>query len=205
MNIIVIGAGGHSKVVIDALQCAGENVLGVTKLDNNDVLNQPLDIPILGTDAIIEEHDTGQVHLANGLDGKGREQIFNNWKRHGYHFCQVIHPSAVIASSAHLGEGVQIMAGAVVQSMVTVGDNSLINTKASIDHDCVISKHSHIAPGTTLCGDVHVGERCHMGAGCVVIEGLTIGADVFVAAGATVCRNIASGACVGGTSARSLR
>lgn len=205
MNIIVIGAGGHAKVVIDALQCAGETVLGVTISNDDEALRHVLDVPVLGKDVVIEEHDAKQIRLANGVGGKGREQVFKNMKRRGYQFCQVIHPSAVIAKSSRFGEGVQVMAGAVIQPMVTVGDNSLINSGASVDHDCIISDHVHIAPGCALCGEVRVGDRCHIGAGSTVIEGLTIEPDVFVAAGATVCEHMPSGVCIGGTPARPLQ
>ena len=149
--LVVIGAGGHARVVIDALQCAGLEVEGVAGLTP---VNEVLGVPYLGTDDFILARKPESVRLANGIgsiDAKGtRTEVFERFAARGYEFVRVIHPTAVIARSAHLGHGTQVMAGAVIQPAARLGKNVLVNTRASVDHDCVIGDHVHIAPGATL-------------------------------------------------------
>jgi sugar O-acyltransferase (sialic acid O-acetyltransferase NeuD family) len=201
--IVVIGAGGHARVVIDALQCAGLDVEGVAGL--TPVANV-LDVPYLGTDDSILARKRESVRLANGIgsiDATGtRAAVFDRFVALGYEFVRVIHPTAVIARSAHLGHGAQVMAGAVIQPAARLGKNVLVNTLASVDHDCVIGDHVHIAPGATLSGGVIVETGAHIGAGAVVLQGRTVGAGAVVGGGAVVHRDVAAGATVIGVPAK---
>lgn len=208
-SVIIIGAGGHGRVLLDALLEQGVGVLGF--LDNDIALQcqNIYGIPILGTDEDIRHFNQKEIELVNGIGSIGvakvRRSVFEKFKEQGYHFRQVIHPSAVVSPRAFLGEGVQVMAGAVVNIGCQIDDDAIINTGASVDHDCQIGKHVHIAPGATLSGGVSVGDETLVGTGSSVIQGISIGAGALVGAGSNVIRNVADGLKVFGNPARMLR
>lgn len=207
-QVIVIGAGGHAKVLIDALQLQSVEILGIVDADikkKNQVL---MGVPIMGGDDEIMEYSPQQIRLVNGVGsvrtGSLRRNIFDTFKHKGYQFMNVIHPSAIIAKDVELHEGTQIMAGAVLQTGCKIGANTIINTRASVDHDCVIGKHVHISPGAVLSGGVSVGEESHIGAGAVAIQSIQIGQRSLVAAGAVVVSNVMNNITVAGIPAREL-
>lgn len=208
MNIIVIGAGGHARVVIDALLSAGESVIGITNAEPERIGGDILGVPVLGTDDVLREHGTEQTRLVIGVASSGlptaRQTIFEGFKEQGYRFANVIHPGSIIGRDVRLGEGAQIMAGAVIQPFAIIGDNAIVNTRAGVDHDCRIGAHAHIAPGATLSGGITVGAGSLVGCGATVIQGVNIGQCVLVGAGASVCHDIADGARVAGTPAKDL-
>ena len=188
--VIIVGGGGHAKVVADALRLQGENIIGV--LDPRECLLQ--DIPWLGCDEVISRYATHEVVLANGLGSTHstlqRNKVFDRFCHLGYHFINVIHPSAIIALDSQLGEGSQVMAGAVIQAGARVGCNVIVNTRAVIDHDCVIGNNVHIAPGVTLSGEIIVGNCSHIGTGATVVQGIEIGTHCVVGAGTLVLKNV---------------
>lgn len=196
-DVIVLGAGGHAKVLIDGLRRAGHAVAGVCAPELAPGDAGPLGVPAIGGEAELARLDRSQHLLANGLGSVGktdlRREVFERWNAAGWRFATLVHPSATVGEACQLAEGVQIMAGAVLQCAVQVGKNTIINTSASIDHDCRIGEHVHIAPGVVLSGNVTVGSRSHLGTGAVVIQGVSIGEDALVGAGAVVTRAIAAG------------
>ncbi|OHC75509.1 MAG: sugar acetyltransferase [Rhodospirillales bacterium RIFCSPLOWO2_12_FULL_58_28] len=204
--VIIIGAGGHAKVVIDALLLIGIKVFAAADIDPARRGQSILSIPIIGEDRIAAEHAPDSVMLANGIGSTGnpkaRRAVFYRFKKLGYVFRTVIHPSAVIARDVEIGEGCQIMAGVVIQTGVRTGINSIINTRSSVDHDCRIGDHVHIAPGVTLSGAVIIGDGAHLGSGATVIQECSIGNDCIIAAGAVVVDNVAPGIVVRGVPAK---
>jgi len=198
LPVVVLGAGGHAKVLINALQLCCVEILGITDPDPDLQGQNILGVPVLGTDAKLQKYSQLEVMLVNGLGSvarpDARQNLFNQFKKQGYKFTSVIHPSAVIASDVVFSEGVQIMAGVVIQPGVFVGDNVIVNTRACVDHDCYIDKHSHLAPGVTLSGDVVVGESVHVGTGSSIMQGVRLGKNCLVGAGSLVLRDVPSGA-----------
>ncbi len=196
LPLIVIGAGGHARVLIDALRAARRDILGVVDPKMASGAG-PFGLKVLGGDEAIGQHQPAHVHLVNGIGGIGstgpRDEVFRRFKARGYTFATVVHPSAVVSEFAALQEGAQVMAGCVVQCGATIGANSIVNTRASVDHDCKIGQSVHIAPGVTLSGTVIVGDGSHIGTGACVIQGIRIGRDCLVAAGAVVYRDLADG------------
>jgi sugar O-acyltransferase (sialic acid O-acetyltransferase NeuD family) len=195
--VIILGAGGHARVLIEALRRSGITVLGLVdaRLPAGGTV---AGMDILGSDETLERFVPDTVELVNGigsLPGRAgdRVRVFLAQKRKGYRFATVVHPSAVLAEDLALGEGAQVMAGAIVQPGVRIGINAIVNSGAIIDHDCLIGDHCHIAPGAVLSGNVRVGARVHVGTGAKVIQGIEIGRKAVVAAGATVYRSIAEG------------
>lgn len=206
LPVLLLGAGGHAKVLVEALLKAGELIAGIVDPDPKLVGANIFGIPVLGGDSVVSEFPSSEILLVNGLGSVGllskRQQLFERFKAMGYNFAIVVHPSAVIASDVGLGEGSQIMAGAVIQPGSCIGMNSIINTRASVDHDCTIYDHVHIAPGVTLSGGVAVGACSHIGTGATVIQGISINNGCLVAAGAVVTKDISDGAKVRGVPAQ---
>jgi sugar O-acyltransferase (sialic acid O-acetyltransferase NeuD family) len=198
-SLVILGAGGHAKVLLSLARAAGLIVAGVC-----DPLLERMPaahwrgVPVLGGDAALDTLDPRAVELINGVGktvgSEARRALFDKLRERGFGFATLVHPAAVIDPTAILGHGVQIMAGAVVQADCRVGDDTIVNTCASIDHDCVIGSYVHIAPGATLCGAVCVHDGAFIASGATVLPGLTVGAESVVAAGATLTRDLAPAA-----------
>jgi UDP-perosamine 4-acetyltransferase len=194
--IIVLGGGGHARVLLSLLNRCDYTVLGI--VDPNLAEGSVCDgVPVLGCDAVVADYAVDAVQLVNGVgalprDGGLRQQLFNRFKAQGYTFATVIDPTAFVAPNAQLVEGVQVMAGAVVQVGAKIADNVIVNSGAIVEHDCHIGRHVHIAPGAVLSGGVVVEEACHIGTGAVVIQGISIGAGSIIGAGCVITRDIAA-------------
>lgn len=206
LPVLVIGAGGHGRVVADALRAAGRKVLGFLDAAA-DLEGMQIDgLPVLGGDSLLQGYPTSTIMLANGIGSTVstvvRRRLYERLTACGFQFETVRHPAAVVSHSAVLSSGVQIMAGAVVQPGAVIGEDTIINTGALIDHDCVIGNHCHLAPGAVLSGAVRVGDDCHIGTAASVIQGVAIGAGATIAAGAVVVGDVAAGARMAGVPAR---
>jgi sugar O-acyltransferase (sialic acid O-acetyltransferase NeuD family) len=205
--IIILGAGGHTRVLIDLADLRGLEVMGLTSPDH-DPGTLVAGKSVLGSDSVLLEGDFGDVELAVGFGtigvSPGRKALFDRMREAGFRFTTLVHPSACVSGGAVVGEGSQIMAGAVLQTGVKIGENSIVNTRASLDHDVCIGDHCHISPGVVCAGNVEVGDGSHLGVGAVVIEGIKIGSGSMVAAGAVVVENLAPGARVKGVPARNF-
>lgn len=193
--LVILGAGGHAKVLLSLVTSAGFDVLGVCDPVLADQIGgRWRGVPILGGDAALDAMDPEAIELVNGIGqlvgGTGRIKIFQRLKVQGYRFPVLVHPSAWVDATADLHEGVQVLAGAIIQADVVVGANSIINTRAGIDHDCCLGEDVHVAPGATLCGDVRVHNRAFIASGATVIQGMTIGEGAVVGAGAVVVRSL---------------
>lgn len=203
---LIIGAGGHSVVVLSALQAANVPVAGLLDSDFSRHGSRVLGVDVLGGDEVIERGNPSDFVLANGIGGttntEQRRAVFEKFTALGFDFLSVIHPSVIGVDTVDLGKGAQVMAGAVLQPQIRFGENSLVNTGALIDHDCVLGDHVHIAPGATLSGGISVGSGAMIGAGATLIQNVMVGEDAFVAAGAAVVSDVDAGARVGGVPAR---
>jgi UDP-perosamine 4-acetyltransferase len=195
-SILLLGAGGHAKVVVEALRCMGRTILGVVTPDlpkDTEVFG----VPVLGDNESVYGFSPLHVELVNGIGALPgfavRWDLCHLFRKQGYWFAPVIHPSAVVAPDAVFAEGVQIMAGVVIQPGVEIGSDSIINTRSSVDHDCRIGRNCHLAPGVIFSGGVTTGAGCHIGVGSCVVQGISIGDNVVIAAGSVVYKNISSG------------
>jgi UDP-perosamine 4-acetyltransferase len=194
--IVILGGGGHACVVIDALRCAGHTIAGVIDPKAEVAETLPEDIAWLGKD--LSTARPGEVQVAIGVgsidvgDKNLRPKVFGEAKAGGFEILSVRHPSAIVADDVELGEGSQIMAGAILQPGVRLGVNCIVNTGASLDHDCWIGDHVHIAPRAVLSGAVVVGDGSHLGTGAIVIQCIRIGSEAMIAAGAIVTRDVSA-------------
>lgn len=206
-QVVVFGAGGHARVVLEIIKMRGEyDVVGL--LDRGLANSTKLDgVPVIGTDEILPKlRAQGVAHyiIAVGSVGQSspRRRLFELAAAQQMEAINAVHLHSVVSPLAKLGRGLAVMAGAVINAGATVGDNVIINTGAIVEHDCVVGDHAHISTGARLCGGVKVGEETHVGAGAIVRQGLVIGADAVVAAGAVVIKNVPKGVTVVGVPAR---
>ena len=204
--LILLGAGGHARVLLSTLLELGRPILGFVEIDDSQ--KEILGIGRIGSDEAVLEYDVREVLLVNGIGSTGsvrnRLRAYEFFRARGYCFESVVHPSAIIARETVLGDAVQIMAGAILQTGCMVHENCIINTGARVDHDCVVEAHAHIAPGAVLCGTVHVGARAHVGAGATIVQGVHVGPDSMVGAGAVVLCDVSASCTVVGIPARPM-
>ncbi|VAW70945.1 4-amino-6-deoxy-N-Acetyl-D-hexosaminyl-(Lipid carrier) acetyltrasferase, partial [hydrothermal vent metagenome] len=182
--VIILGAGGHAKVLINMLNLVGRPIIGIVD-PFREVGFLLQDIKVLGDDNIISSYSSAEIELVNGIgalpDKNIRWLLADKHRKQGFKFATVIHPSAMVANDVSLGQGVQIMAGSIIQPSVSIGTDSIINTGTIVEHDCVIADKCHLGPGVVFSGAVKIGEETYIGTGTSVINGINIGYGVVVA------------------------
>lgn len=195
MEIIIIGSGGHAKVVKTLVELIGYKVVAVCDPDDKNK-NLPIwnGIKFYKKESDLSIYDKDKVFAANGIGHMphklfSRKNAYNLLHEMGYVFPKLIHPKAWVSKYTNIEEGVQIMAGAIIQTGTKIGKNTIINTSASIDHDCNIGKNVHLAPGAVLCGDVNVGDNTFIGSGSNIIQSITVEKESFIKAGTTVVKD----------------
>lgn len=206
-KIFILGAGGHTKVLLDCLQAQNISVSGIFDVEPNQIGKTILGIPVVGIEEdLLTQYLPSQIQLVNGIGSIGRtsqrQKVFTKFKDAGYEFLNVMHGSVYIGQEVSLGEGVQLMARSTVQPGCRIGQNVILNTHASLDHDCVVGDHVHIAPGVVCCGGVSIGHGTHIGSGAVILQGIRIENNCLVAAGSIVTRDIIAGSQVCGVPAK---
>lgn len=195
--LIMLGAGGHAKVLLSLAHILQLNVIGVCAPEFIEKgLKDWRGIEVLGDGYDLDGYDPTEFDLINGIgqriNDRKRRLIFEKFKSYGYFFPALVHPSASVDSSAILQEGVQVMAGAVIQVDSYIGNNVIVNTGASIDHDCRVGDHVHIAPGAVLCGTVSIADDVFIATGSCLSSGIKVGERAIVGAGVSVVRDVDS-------------
>lgn len=200
-HVLLIGAGGHAKVVYDTLRRI-DPTLSIQVMDEDNALDGH-DFVDTYIEALSLPHMivTKPAHIAIG-DNATRQRLGRELAERGHTLFSVIHPAAVVSPRAQISEGALIAAMAIVGPGATVGKGGIVNHGAVVDHDCVIGPWAHIAPNATLGGGVTVGEGALVGAGAVVLPATSIEAWATVGAGAVVTSNVAAHAVVMGVPAK---
>ena len=205
-RVLVWGAGGHGKVVVDALMASGEwKVAGILDDDVEKRGTEVLGVKVLSFEGDVSDVamklDCKRVAIAIG-DNYTRFEKFQQARRAGLTPVNVVHPRAHVSRFVQMGEGVTILAGATINPGTTIADNVCVNTSASVDHDNYLETSCHIFPNATLTGGVRVAEFAYVGSGAVIAPNLTVEKYSYVGAGALVLADVAEGAIVFGVPAR---
>ncbi|UAL50267.1 acetyltransferase [Metabacillus dongyingensis] len=194
MNIVIIGEGGHSKVVKDIILSIGKfNILAFLddKYDQMLISDHIFYGPISAYKYLIKNYMDIKFIIAIG-NNEIRKKITTQLDVDDDFYTSFIHPSAIVSSSVKLGIGTVVMANAVINAESNIGDHVIINTGAIIEHENQIGKFSHVSPRGTLTGNVKIGEGVHIGAGATIIPNVFIGEWSVIGAGATVVKSIPS-------------
>jgi sugar O-acyltransferase (sialic acid O-acetyltransferase NeuD family) len=202
-SVLIIGGGGHARVVYRLCQELGWNVIGFVAENCQDYCREK---KVFQRDDDVLQISSNEIVLANGIgDIQIRKRVFNRFVTEGYSFPALVHPKSIVASDVRLSSGAQVMAGVVVQAGASVGENVILNTSSSIDHDSIVGNHSHVAPGAVLCGGVIVGEECFVGARSVLVPNVRIANGSFVGAGSVVTRSFEAPSKLLGNPARAVQ
>jgi sugar O-acyltransferase (sialic acid O-acetyltransferase NeuD family) len=202
--VLVFGAGGYARCVIDAIVTAGGVVEAV--VDHAPAGDDFMGRPVWQEARVLAGQGPAIGCVAIG-DNARREDVVTRIRaaRPNFVFPTIIHPRAIVSSSAEIGAGAVILAGAVINPNARVGAQSSIYSNAVVEHDCVLEPYVTLAPAATLGGDVKLGARVFVGLGAVVSHGVAIGADSVVGAGAAVLQDQAAGQVIVGAPARAVR
>lgn len=198
---LILGGGGHGRVVIDALLAAGaaRELAVVDRRNDGDVLG----VPFAGTDADLPAlRAAGFTHFVVGLGGIGdnrpREALYHRGLAAALTPMVVIHPAAVVSPFSQVGAGAVILAGAIINAGAALGANIVVNTGAIVEHDCRVGDHVQLSPGCRLLGGVTVGRLAYVGAGAVVLQNRTVGEEALIGAQAVVVEDVPAGSrCLG--------
>jgi len=207
-RLLLIGDGGHAKVVRDIALAGGQYELAA-------VLDDRYADPAAGADGLprgpvalaarmLAEDEDLRVFVAIG-SGTVRRKVAGSLGIEPDRFALLIHPRAVVSGDASLAPGTAVMPGAVVNAGARIGAHAIVNTGAVVEHDCVIGDYAHVSPNAALAGGVDVGAGAHIGIGASVIQGLTVGEWSTLGAGAVAVRDIPAGCTAAGVPARVIR
>jgi sugar O-acyltransferase (sialic acid O-acetyltransferase NeuD family) len=195
-EIIIIGGGGHAKVIISIIKrdySRQFKIIGYTDFESK---NELLGVKYLGFDSSIDSFLLKANNTLNAIIGIGfikpsasRTVLYNSYKKK-LNFPSIISANSSINEDCSIGNGTVIMDGVVINSSTRIGECSIINTSTSIDHDCEIGDFTHIAPGCTLSGGVKIGNNCMVGVGTTIIQGISIVENVTIGAASLVSKSI---------------
>ena len=202
--VLIIGAGGHGRVILDTLMSGGRKVVGF--LDDNVALHgtEVNGVPVLGASANAAEiaHSLAAAVIIGIGEDSIRAKMMNLLLESNIALACAIHSSAVIAKDVVVPPGVVVMAGAVINTGVQLGLGSVVNTKASLDHDVILGEGAHVMPGAVGTGGVAIGRYAVLGSGAVILPYRHVGDNAYVAAGAVVVENVPVDAIVMGVPAK---
>jgi len=203
-KVLIFGAGGHGKVILDILLKSNIDILGFLDEDKDKIGKEISGFKILGDWAYLDKKKSVSIVLGIGSNVV-REKIFIKAKKLGIKIDSAIHPQAIIANGAKIGEGVVIMPAAVIGPDTVLEEGVVINTSASVDHDCHLERFCQIWPGANLAGSIKVGKFSYIGTGASVIQNINIGNNVMVGSSSAVISDIPDNVTVVGVPAKIIK
>lgn len=188
LPLVVLGAGGHAKSIVDAALAAGMVLAGLLAPEQNAA---SAGAGVIGSDDLLEDGGFLRSHLfLLGMgDQQARRRMIELLEARGARFAIVVHPRAGVSSSATLGDGTVVLSGAVTGPASSIGRHCVVNTLAGVDHDCELGENVMVSPHAALCGGVSCRNDVFIGAGAVLLPGAAIGDRSFIAAGEIVAGN----------------
>jgi sugar O-acyltransferase (sialic acid O-acetyltransferase NeuD family) len=207
-RLIVLGGGGHAKVLISLIRKLGLEVIGYTDLADRGTI---LSAPFLGSDRALADlvgryPDSGAAMGLGKIDvSSARTRLLGAAKSQGLSFPVLVSPQAIVNEEVQLGEGTAIFDGAVVNSGSRIGGLCIVNTSSTVEHDCRLGQNTHIAPGAVVSGGVIIGDDCMIGAGSVVLQEIKVCSGCLVGAGSVVTRDLLEPGVYAGVPARRIR
>lgn len=184
-RIIIIGCGGHGKVIADIAVKNGYK--DISFIDDN-TKGECIGFPVIGTINDIESFCDGRTDFIIGIGNNYTRKFIA--EKYDINWTTLIHPSAQIAINVSVGKGTVVMAGAVINTCASIGKHCIINTGSIVEHDNKLGDYVHISPNGALGGTVKVGESTHIGIGAVVKNNIDICSNCTIGAGAVVVKNI---------------
>jgi sugar O-acyltransferase (sialic acid O-acetyltransferase NeuD family) len=181
LKIVLYGASGHAKVILDILRLSKFNQTDIALYDDNLKEDSFCGYPL------IKNKPTNPQWIIAVGNNSTRKEIADHNK---FRYYNALHPNAVIADGVTILPGTTVMAGSVINAGASIGSHVIINTASSVDHDCILENFVHISPNATLCGNVFVGEGTHIGAGATLIPGVKIGKWCTIGAGTVIIRDV---------------
>lgn len=199
-RLIIVGAGGHGKVIADnALKNGYTNINFIDDYATGDCMG----FPIIGTSADIDFFNDCKTDFIIGIgDNAVRKKIA---EEHNVNWVTLIHPLANLAVNVCIGNGTVIMAGAVINTCAMIGNHCIINTGAIVEHDNVIGDYVHISPGAVIGGTVHIGNQTHIGIGAAIRNNIDVCEKCVIGAGAVVVKNIETSGIYIGVPSRKIK
>jgi len=206
---LIVGCGGHGRVVLDILVNAGKyEVVGFVdsnpamsgrRIDGIKVLGAPDALPRLRNELDVQ---AGIVAIGdNGV----RRAIGDRMESLGFELINAIHPSANLARNVSLGKNIAIAAGALVCAHCQIGDSVILNTGCIVDHETMVGTATHVCPGARIAGRVTVESGAFVGIGATIIQSVRVGYESRVGAGAVVIKDVAPMSTVVGVPAREIQ
>ena len=179
-NVIIIGAGGHGKVIADIVRKSNDNFIGFL---DDDLSKEN----VIGRVSECTKYQDCYFVIGIG-NNKIRKKIAEEYPELKYY--TAIHPAAILSTNVKIGKGTVIMANAVINDSSEIGSYCIINTASVVEHDNCIEDYVHISPNATLCGTVKVGKETHIGAGAIIKNNISICGNVVVGIGAAIVKDI---------------
>ncbi len=201
MNLLIIGCGGHSKVITEIAETLNYKDINYLELNNNK--KEYLGFKVLSN---IKENYTGEFIVAIG-DNFERERVYLNFLMENKFSkpCILIHPKSVISKRASVGSGTVIMANSTVNSHAKIGKGVIINSSSILEHDCVMDDFSSLSPGSKIGGSVSIGKRTAIGIGACVNNGIKIEDDVVLGSNSLATKNISKESLYYGSPAKFIK
>lgn len=204
-ELLIYGASGHAKVVIDIVEHQGlYEIIGLVDDAPERHGQEFCGYRVLGGQEILAQHRRCPILIAIG-DNTTRKKLQESVKALGYELATAVHPSAQLGRDVSVGPGTVIMAQVAINSGTVIGEGVIVNTGATIDHDCRIGDFAHISPGVNLAGNVTVGRLTQIGIGACAIPGVRIGERTLIGAGAAIVTDIPDGVVAVGIPARVIK